>query len=443
MNSVPLRRHIGLAGAVFTLVGYVIGASIFVLPGQLGARAGPALFLSYLLAALLAALSGLAAAHIGSQLPVSGSVYVSISRNLGARQGFLTLWALLLAVSVGVPLVAYGLAEYVSFFIPVLPRRLTALVVVAGFGAINLTPVRGSVLVQSLLTAGFLILLYGFGVAAVSHIDLDRFWPLFANGVTPVLGAAVGAYFSYTGFLAIADIAEEIRNPGRTLPWAVAVSFATVTVAYLMIAIAVTGLLDWQSLAQVPAPVATAAETFLSHRAVGFIAIAAILAAATSIHGVLLVHSRDVYALARDQVFPSVFGYVHPRTGIPTGGVVTLTVLSLIGVLFGASLLDYALLTVLGVMVVQGCAGLALLRMPVHSTPTRFALRGRLRTVVGKGLVITSAGFGLVGAIDRSLVALLFALIMGAGFVYYSARRRTLAALGHQLDDILAHTQDS
>ena len=442
MQESPLRRHVGLAGAVFTLVGYVIGASIFVLPGELGARAGPALPLSYLVAGVLALLAGLTAVHIGSHLPVSSAIYVAISRNVGPRLGFLAAWAVLAAVGVGLPLVALGVAEYVGYLWPWLSRQIIALTLIAAFGVVNLLPVRTSVLVQGVMTVTFVVLLYAFGWEGVSRVDGAAFSPFFANGVGPALGAAVGAYFSFTGFTIIANIGAEIRNPGRVLPWALGIGFVLITVAYLLVAITVVGLLDWRTLASVPAPVATAAELFLPDWAVWLVSLIAILAGVTSLHGVLLVHSRDVYALAKDRILPALFAWVHPMTGSPAAGVVTLTLLGLIGVLAGAALFDYALMAVLGVLFLQVCAGIALLRMPSYRTPGRFALSAGWRRIVGLGLIITSGAFALFGTLERPVVALVFGLVMLAGILYYSARRQLLLARGQQLDELFAHSLD-
>ena len=427
---------------MFTLVGYVIGASIFVLPGELGARAGPALPFSYLIAGLLALLAGLAAVHIGSHLPVSSAIYVAISRNVGPRIGFLSAWAVLAAIAVGLPLVALGVAEYVAYLLPWLSRQIVALTLIAAFGVVNLLPVRTSVLVQAVLTGILLVMLYGFGWEGVSQVDRAAFSPFFANGIGPALGAAVGAYFSFTGFTVIANLGAEIRNPGRVLPWALGIGFVLITAAYLLIATTVVGLLDWRTLASVPAPVATAAELFLPDWAIWLVSLIAILAGVTSLHGVLLVHSRDVYALARDRVLPALFAWVHPMSGSPIAGVVTLTGLGLLGVLAGAGLYDYALMAVLGVLFLQVCAGIALLRMPSYSTPGRFALRAGFRRFVGMGLIITSAAFALFGAVERPMVAVVFGAVMLAGFLYYSARRQILLARGQQLDELFAHSVD-
>lgn len=435
-----LRRHIGLGGAVFTLVGYVIGASIFVLPGQLAAQTGPGLFLSYLVAGGLAVLACLASAHIGGQLPVSGAIYVAIGKTIGARAAFLSMWLLLLALTVAVPLVAYGMVDYLAYFAPEIPRRPTALVIVLAFGVLNLVPVRQAVRAQVVMTAALLVLVYGFGLSALPHIDASRFTPLLPNGPGPILGAAVAAYFSFLGFMVIAEIAEEIKDPNRTIPRALVVSFVLVAVAYLLIAVAVPGLLDWRTLATVPAPVATAAETFMSPAAAKLIAVAAILAAATSVHGILLVHSRDVYALARDLVFPAGLAPLS-KGGIPSRAVLLLTGLGVAGTLVGASVIDYALLSALGVMVLQVMAGLAVLRLPAN--PGRFGLRERTRRIVGIGFVVTSGAFGLLGAAQRPGLALVFAVAAALGFLYYAARARTLARRGIQLDHLITRRHTS
>ena len=86
-------RNIGLAGAVFTMVGYVVGASIFILPGALAADTGPAAFLAYLIAGVLAALTCVVGAELGSAVPVSGAINVTASRVLGPLFGFVGVWA--------------------------------------------------------------------------------------------------------------------------------------------------------------------------------------------------------------------------------------------------------------------------------------------------------------------------------------------------------------
>ncbi len=435
-----LRRHIGLGGAVFTLVGYVIGASIFVLPGQLGAQVGPGLFLSYAIAGGLAVLACLASAHLGGQFPVSGAIYIGIGKTIGPRAAFLAMWLLMLSIMVGVPLVAFGMVDYLVYFVPGLPRTATALGIVFFFGLVNLVPVRQAVLIQVAMTVTLLIIVYVFGLAALPHLSGARFSTLLPNGAGAMLGAAVAAYFSFLGFMVIAEIAEEIKDPDRTIPRALVISFLVVIVAYMLIAVVVPGLIDWRSLGSLPAPVASAAETFLPPAASKTIAVAAILAAATSVHGILLVHSRDVFALARDTVFPAALARLSPG-GIPRRAVVLLTGVSLLGALLGRSIVDYAVLSALGVMTLQALAGIAVLR---HATvPGRFGLRDGTRKVVGALFLVVSGLFGVMGAAQRPGLALGFAVAAALGFLYYGARARVLARRGIRLDHLIVRRHAS
>ena len=98
MEGQKLERSIGLGGATATLVGYVVGASIFILPGELAASTGPAIFLSFLLASIPALLSCFVTAQIGCVYPVSGGPYIAASRNLSPFAGIIAFGALYYAL---------------------------------------------------------------------------------------------------------------------------------------------------------------------------------------------------------------------------------------------------------------------------------------------------------------------------------------------------------
>jgi hypothetical protein len=121
--------------------------------------------------------------------------------------------------------------------------------------------------------------------------------------------------------------------------------------------------------------------------------------------------------------------------------VLLLTALGILGTLLGASIVEYAVLSALGVMVLQVLAGLAVLRLP--AAPGRFGLSDRARRIVGTGFVATSAVFGLLGAVQRPGLALAFGVAAGLGFLYYAARRGVLARRGIQLDHLITRRHAS
>lgn len=435
-----LRRTIGLGGAVATLVGYVIGASVFVLPGTLAARAGPAVVVAYAGAGLLALLAALVAAQIGSALHVSGATYVAISRTRSPLAGFLQVWTLLAAVTVGVPLVAFGFADYLAVFAP-FPRLATAIAVTLVLGLANLLPARAVARVQAVLVVPLVAALALVGLGGLRAVRPELLVPFAPAGWGPVAAAVVPASFSFAGLMMIAELSEEVVDPGRTIPRALAVSFAIVLVAYLAIALVVPGVLPWRSLAGEPAPVARAAAVFLPAWLAPVVPVGALLAAATSINAMLLAQSRDVFALARDRVLPAWLAHVAPGRAIPARAVVGVTLLGTVGTLAGASLEAYAAVAVFGVLVMQALAGVALRQLPAafpaesSSAPFRLGRAGRAAS--GLALTLTSCAVGVVGAVAYPRAALVFAGLTALGALYYRSRRQWLAARGISLDDCL------
>jgi APA family basic amino acid/polyamine antiporter len=439
-DSQSAERTIGLASAVFILVGYTIGASIFILPGQLAAEAGPGAFVSYLIAGAIAAIAGVIGAAIGSAIPVSGSLNVASSQVLAPVVGFMGVWATLVAVAVAISLVSYGLADYLAYFVPGIDRFSVAVVAALGFGLLNLTTIQMAVRLQVAMTVAFLVILFGFGVGGVVHADPALLTPLMPNGFGPVLAAAVPAFFSYAGMTVITEIGGEIKRPGRTVPLALLISFVIVALCYSLVAFAVPALLPWQSLAGVDAPVASAARVFLPAWTGGAIAIGAIFAAATSINAMLLIHSRDVLAMARARAFPAVLGRRNARA-VPVGAVALVTGLGVLGTLLGATIREYAVLAVISVMLLQVFSGLVVLRLPralpEESKRSEFRL-GRVGRALFGGLTIASSiVFMVLGVIDSPRHGIAYLVVLALGIAYYYYRRAALARQGHDLDRTL------
>jgi len=107
MANEELKRGLGLGGAVSIFIGYVIGASIFILIGPIAFKTGPALWVTYLIASLPAIFMCFTSAQIGSTLPVAGANYVLVSRTMGPFWGFMTVWTILITTLIGIPLIAF------------------------------------------------------------------------------------------------------------------------------------------------------------------------------------------------------------------------------------------------------------------------------------------------------------------------------------------------
>ncbi len=443
MADVRLERKVGLGGAVFLLVGLIIGASIFILPAELAAAAGPAVVFAYFIAGGLAIVNCLIAAQVGTILPVSAGDYVFTSIVLHPVIGFLKVWAGMIGLAVGVPILAFGFADYLRFFLPEWDRLTIAIGITLVLLGLNLLGLRTSVRTQMIMVSIFVSSLLVFGVGGIFYIDSANYAPMVPNGLDSVLSAAVPAFYSYSGFLTVVVVGEEIRNPGRNIPLALLLSFVVVAVIYTLVTIVLPGLVPWQELGAIVAPMSYASSLFLPEWFAVAITISALLAAATSINVAVLAMSRSFFALARSRIYPQVLSRVSKRTREPNAAMIFVVLWVLVGIAAQGTAVQYASVTVIGVMIYGIIWAIALLRlpaaMPEHYAKAAFKLKGNALRTVAAIKIVVSVTFLYVGVRDNLLPGFFYIGLLALGVVYYFFRQRHLARIGISLRDLLRH----
>ena len=198
----------------------------------------------------------------------------------------------------------------------------------------------------------FILALLVFGVAGLLSMDSSLLVPAFPNGFGAVAMVAITAYFSYSGFSVIADLGGEVKNPARNIPIALGISLFMVFLMYTLVTLALVGNMDWRQLGTMQAAVAKTSEVFLPKWVASVIAFSALCAAATTIHAVIMSSARQVFALANDRIWPEVFAKVN-KFKTPGNAVILITAVSVAGILIGTTILNYAVVTVLGFMIMQ------------------------------------------------------------------------------------------
>jgi APA family basic amino acid/polyamine antiporter len=418
-----VERTIGLSGAVVTLTGLVVGASIFILPGTLSASTGPAVMLSYLLAAGVALFSCLVAARIGSMFPVSGASFIVISRMLSPFFGFLGVWFMLAGAAVAVAFLAYGIADYTPLLWPgEINRTWVALLLVLGFGFLNAQGARIAVIGQGVMVVMFMLALLIFCTVGLVQIDTHLLIPFAPNGMKPVIAAAVPAFFSFTGFMLIIELGGEIKNPAKTIPRSLLISFIAVLIIYAAVSLTLVGMVPWYEFAQIPAPVGHVAGLLMPAWAAGLIAITAMAAAATSVNGIVLTYSRDIQAMASVGLLPKKLAVVSATKGNPVFAVLVMTGMSGLCVLASGTVTQYASLLVMAVIVLQILLGLSLLQClskPQLILQADRPIDGKTGLVFSSmGLILSSCAFLVIAVLDSletSAIAALY-LLSGAGY---------------------------
>ncbi len=443
MSLAPeLKGRISLAEAVFALVGYIIGGSIFILPGALAGRVGPGVFLAYLLAGVVATFICVASAQIGSAFPMSGGTYVAVSSVISPFWGFMVVWMGVLVIFTSTSALAYGLVDYLIPWMPSLAdhRYLGAVASIVVFTGVNLLGIRTAVWVQILMVIVFMIVLLLVGVGGLFHSRIENFAPLFPFGVMAVLQTAIPAFYSYSGFSAIVTFGGEIENPRRNIPRVLVISLPLIAATYTLVTLSMPGVVNWKDLASGNATLSRVALVFLPESIGVFIAFAAICAIATSINGLVLSKSRDVFALAVDRVFPKALADVGPF-GEPRGALLAMGLVAIVGVSMQRSFVEYASMSVLCVMVIHILQGVAILllpsRMPGHFEAAEFKLSTGARAFWGAGLVVLATVFILSGLAADRVGGIVYLIACSVGALGYLARKWMLARQGLSIEHLL------
>jgi APA family basic amino acid/polyamine antiporter len=335
-------------------IGAIIGTGIFVLTAEAATKAGPAMMISFVIAAFVCAVAALCYAEMAAMVPVSGSAYTYSYATMGELVAWVVGWALVLEYAVAASAVSVGWSGYMVGLVRellgiTLPHALVAGPFDRNPGLINLPALGIALLVTWLLVIGtkesarfntLLVMvkisaLALFIVLAVPAIQAENFQPFMPNGffarnvVDPITGnmvtvgvaaAAASIFFAYVGFDAVSTAAEETTNPQRNIPIGLIGSLAICTLIYLIVAAAATGSVG----ADPGGPLSQSKEALayvlreVGHGWAGdLVAIAAGLALPSVILMMMFGQTRIFFVMSRDGLLPPVFSKLHPRYGTP------------------------------------------------------------------------------------------------------------------------------
>ncbi|WP_327705375.1 amino acid permease [Streptomyces decoyicus] len=330
-----LRRSMGLFQLVCFGIGAIVGTGIFVGLSDTVAEAGPAVLVSFVLAAITCVFTAFSFAELGGAIPVSGSSYSYAYATLGERTAFLVGWCLLLEYGISVSAVAVGWGQYLNELLGSLtgwqlPAALSA--PPGDGGIVNIPAVVVMLLAALLLVRGIresarataamavlklavLVLFCVIGFSAFRAGNLSPFAPESIAGITS--GASV-AFFSYIGFDAITTAGEEVRNPRRNIPIAIMVCIGLVTVLYCLVALSAIGALSSDQVAGRPAALSLIVNS-VTHSTLGggVIAFGAVVAIASVVLAVMYGQTRILMSMSRDGLIPRIFERISPRTSTP------------------------------------------------------------------------------------------------------------------------------
>lgn len=369
-----LKRALSLPLVVLYGLGVTIGAGIYVLVGAAAGRAGVHAPVSFVMAAVVMAFSAASFAEFTGRLPVSAGEAAYVRAGFGSRR--LSLLVGFLVIVTGVvssAAISIGSTGYIREFID-LPAPLLVVAIVLGLAAVAAWGITESVTFAALFTlieAGALVAVIAVGFWNRPELagELTRVLPPPGDlgPWTGILGAGLLAFFAFTGFEDMVNLAEEVKAPERTLPWAIFLTLVLTTGLYfLVVSVAVLGV-PLDDLAASPAPLSLVFERLAGVSSAAITAVA-IVATLNGVIIQMIMASRVLYGLAAQGVLPGPFGRVHPVTRTPV--IATATVAAAILLLALAFPLEgLAEMTSTTVLIVFTLVNAALLRLKLKKVP--------------------------------------------------------------------------
>ncbi len=449
-----LNRHLGAGHLILLGIGAIIGAGLFSITGVAAANiAGPAIILSFLVAAVGCAFAALCYSEMATMIPVAGSAYTYAYATMGELLAWIIGWDLILEYAVGAATVSISWSAYAISLLHDLDIHLSPDWLASPWQPVHLpdgTNVYGHANLPAvfIITAISFLLIWGikesaffnaiivilkvsvviiFIAVGVNYIHASNYEPFIPPnsgtfgeyGWSGVMRAAGVVFFAYIGFDAISTAAQETKNPQRNIPIGILGSLVICTVLYIAFATVMTGLVPYKEL-DVAAPVAKAIDqtpyTWLN------IAVKiAILAGFTSVILVMLLgQSRIFYSMAKDGLLPSVFADLHPTFRTPwRSNMILMAFVAIFGAFCPLRLVGEmtSIGTLLAFVIV--CSAVLILRYRHPELPRSFRVPG-VPWVPLMGIATCMAMMLSLGE-DNWLRLVIWLII---GLIIYSARRR-------------------
>jgi len=415
----------------------MISSGLFILPGLAHAKAGPAVVLSYLLGGLLAGAGLLSIAELSTAMPKAGGDYFFITRGMGPAVGTVAGTLNWFSLSLKSAFAIVGMAAFARLLMAV-NGTAAGVILAAMFVLINLKGAREAARLQVLVVVALLALMALYVIVGLPKVNVRHFEPFAPSGIRAVFSTAGFVFVSYGGLLKVAGLAEEIHDPGRIIPIALAASLLVVTGFYALMVFVTTGVLGAEQLDGSLTPISDAAEVMMGRGGYVLLTFAAMLAFVSTANAGVMAASRYLLALSRDGLLPQPLSRISSRFGSPYVAVLLTGAVIIVSLFMNLDVLVEAASTVLILSFIMSCLSVVVLResrlqnyRPAFRCPLYPWIQ--IAGIIGFGFVLVEMGEETI-AVSSFMVLISFLIY----WFYGRKRSRHESALLHLIQRITA-----
>lgn len=371
----------------------VVGAGIFGLPSRVHELLGPYALLAYLGCAVLVMLVVLCFAEVGSRFEQTGGPYLYARMAFGPAVGFQVGWLFWLTRVTAFAALCNLMIDYLAHFWPWVStttgRVTVASLATVAIAAVNIRGVRTAAMIANVFTIAKLVPLVLFIAVGLFFIEPSSYVPQSTPTTTSFSAAMLLLVFAFTGFETATVPAGEVRDPRRTLPFAIIAAMAVIVPLYMLIQLVSIGTLP--ELASSSTPLADAAGRFAGSLGAAVIVAGAAISITGTLNGIVLASPRLLYGMAEQGQLPALFARTHPRFHTPWVAIVLTAACMLALTLSGSFLAAVAMSTITRLLAYAAtCLAVPVLRRRERAgtiAPALFRLRGAT-WIVATALVV-------------------------------------------------------
>lgn len=386
MGEKELKRNLGFWDVLMFGVGGIVGAGIYAIIGQAAGLSGNLLWLSFVIAATVALLTGLSYAEFVSRFPDSGGSFEYLKQGLGAKTALIMSIFMTFTGVVAAAAISISFADYLGRLLNV-PSWIIVIAIIALMAFFNIIGTKYSSYYNSFATVVTLI-----GLAAVIVLSIpewgnvslikmnDKSW-------TGVLAGGALIFFSYIGFEDLVKMAEETKEPKKNMPKAIILSGIIVLIIYILIAISAISVMGWQDLSSSNGPLAAVIETKLGKIGATSLVLIALFATSKTILSNILGTSRLLYDVGRDSEIKwlSKFTTISGIGNAPNYAIIAISMVAIGFALIG-NLKIVASISNIFIFIVFGMVNVALLKYRYNNRDqdkkkAPFHIRGNINNI--------------------------------------------------------------
>ena len=332
-----LEKGLGFLDIFCVATGAMISSGLFVLPSLAYQKCGPGVFLAYVLAGIFVLPAMLSKAELSTAMPKSGGTYFFIDRSLGPPIGTLGGISNWFSLSLKSAFALIGLGVFFELSFPGISYfhvKLIACGLLFLFVCLNILGAKEAGRMQVGMVLVLLGLLFLYIAVGLPKVQAERYFPVIPDNLGVLFSTVGFVFISYGGLTKIASVAEEVKNPSKTIPLAMVASWLVTGLLYGAVVFVTIGLLEPGTMMSSLTPLSLGAKAVAGIPGLILLSFAGILAFISTANAGIMAASRNPMAMARDSLFPGFFSRINSRFRTPHHSIIFTGVFMLIVILF-------------------------------------------------------------------------------------------------------------